>query len=63
MTTRADDVPGSFVIVFFRSRAGELRCRVTDVAAQKSWAVQQAPAVLQLLVAEETHEARHSDEN
>jgi hypothetical protein len=62
MTTRPEDVPGSFVIVFFRSRAGELRCRVTDVAAQKSWAVQQARRVLQLLVAEESHDAKHSDE-
>ena len=46
-----EQLPNSFVAVFFRSRGGELRCRVTEVATHATWGVQR-PESLWLLLAE-----------
>jgi hypothetical protein len=50
MTPRPEEMPGSFVVIFFRTRAGELRCRVTDVVSQETWVASAAPSLWQLLV-------------
>lgn len=34
MTARLEEMPGSFVVVFFRTQAGELGCRATDAVAR-----------------------------
>jgi hypothetical protein len=50
MTARFEEMPGSFVVVFFRTRAGELRCRVTDVVTRETWVASAANSLWQLLV-------------
>ena len=50
MTASLEEVPGSFVVVFFHTRAGELRCRVTDVVARTTWIVEGPAQLWQLLV-------------
>ncbi|HEY7993424.1 MAG TPA: hypothetical protein VID24_04405 [Candidatus Eremiobacteraceae bacterium] len=50
MIAKTGEKPRSFVVVFFRSRSGELCCRVTEVSAQKTWVAQRAPALLRLLI-------------
>lgn len=50
MTTSLEEVPGSFVVVFFSTKAGDLRCRVTDVVTREAWIVDNASALWQLLV-------------
>ena len=42
-------MPGSYVIVFFHTRNGELCCRVTDVAERKTWIVPRVSVLWQLL--------------
>ena len=49
MTGSFGEMPTSFVVVFFHTRAGELCCRVTDVFARKTWIVESAPALWRLL--------------
>jgi hypothetical protein len=44
------DRPDSFVVVFFRTNAGELRCRVTAVVTRETWIVEHASDLRQLLV-------------
>jgi hypothetical protein len=44
------EMPGSFVVIFFRTKAGELHCRVTDVATRETWVVRRAADLRQLLV-------------
>lgn len=51
MTGSFEEMPCSFVVVFFHTRAGELRCRVTDVVARQTWIIESASALWQLLVA------------
>jgi hypothetical protein len=50
MTARFEEMPGSFVVVFFRTSTGELRCRVTDVVTRETWVAQGASSLWQLLV-------------
>jgi hypothetical protein len=48
------DRPDSFVVVFFRTNAGELRCRVTAVVTRETWIVEHAADLRQLLVEQHT---------
>ncbi len=50
MTASLEEMPGSFVVVFFHTRAGELRCRVTDVVARTTWIVEGPSELWRLLV-------------
>ena len=43
------EMTASFVLVFFNTKARELRCRVTDVKTNETWVVRQPPALWQLL--------------
>ena|GEM_PF-5611734 len=54
------DNADSFVVVFFRTNAGELRCRVTAVITRESWVVDHAANLRQLLV---EHRAHHRNES
>ena len=50
MTASFEEMPGNFVVVFFHTKAGELRCRVTDVVERTTWIVEGASDLWQLLV-------------
>jgi|GEM_PF-4148584 len=43
------EIPGSFVVVFFFTKAGELKCRVTDVASRTTWIAERATDLRRLL--------------
>lgn len=51
-----EELPGSFVVVFFRARSGELRCRVTDVTSHKTW-IAAGPSTLWRLLVERKADA------
>jgi len=44
------DPPGGFVVMFFRTQSGELRCRVTDVVTRSTWIASDTLALWRLLV-------------
>jgi hypothetical protein len=50
MTWSFSDTLGSFVVVFFRTKAGELHCRVTEVGTRETWIVRSATELRRLLV-------------
>lgn len=49
MTSGLEHMPGGFVVVFFHTKTGELRCRVTNVLERKTWLVEGAPTLFRLL--------------
>ena len=49
MTGSFGELPSSFVVVFFHTKAGELCCRVTDVFSRKTWIIEGAPSLWRLL--------------
>ena len=44
------DPPGGFVVMFFRTQSGELRCRVTDVVSRATWIAPDTLGLWKLLV-------------
>jgi hypothetical protein len=48
------DQTDSFVVMFFRTNSGELRCRVTAVASRQTWIADRATDLRQLLVEQHT---------
>jgi hypothetical protein len=45
-----EEQPGSYVVMFFRTKSGELRCRVTDVLSRESWIANAASDAWRLLI-------------
>jgi len=46
-----EQIPASFVVVFFLNGQGEMCCRVTDVGAHETWVVDSAQALWRLIIA------------
>jgi len=61
LTEPFGEMPGSFVVMFFQTKAGELRCRVTDVASREAWIARSALDLWHLLV--ERRDAQNGSEN
>jgi hypothetical protein len=55
MAAGFSEAPASFVVVFFRTKAGNLHCRVTDVATRETWIAQEAVDLRRLLVKQRVH--------
>jgi hypothetical protein len=50
VTASLEELPGSFVVMFFRTKTGELRCRVTDVVTRETWIASSASSLWRMLV-------------
>jgi len=55
------DPPGGFVVMFFRTQSGELRCRVTDVVSRATWIAADTLALWRLLIVRSDGPARPED--